>query len=142
VLPEPFATQALLKNGAIRMPIDLRKEWQALTGHADYPMSILVMRSERIAAFPIKTRTLMNSYRASVEKALQAPEPTAALAESLDLGVTAQVASVAIPKSNFVFIEAPQAIPEIEALLTIFLNFDPTSVGGTLPDRSFYAAIP
>ena len=65
----------------------------------------------------------------------------AKLAENLDLGISAQVAIIAIPNSNFVFIEASQSIQSIEALLSVFLKFDPTSVGGVLPSRSFYAQI-
>ncbi|HNP92560.1 MAG TPA: ABC transporter substrate-binding protein [Rectinema sp.] len=141
VLPEPFASQAILKNPAIRTPIDITKEWQAATDQPDYPMSLFVARKEMIEAYPDKARILLDSYRASINKAIEDPQLIAKLAENLDLGVNAQTAIIAIPKSNFVFVEAYQAIPSIEALLSVFLKFDPASVGGVLPSKSFYAQI-
>ncbi len=141
VLPEPFATQALQKNRAIGIPIDLTKEWRAATGQNDYPMSLFVARKTLIEFSPNKVRILLDSYRASIQKAIQDPAGTGTLAESLDLGVSAQVAAVAIPISNFVFIEACRAIPSIEALLSVFLQFDPASIGGVVPSSAFYAQI-
>lgn len=141
VLPEPFATQALQKNSTIRTPVDLTQEWRAITGHNDYPMSLFVVRKDLIESAPDKIGILVDSYRASIQKAIQDPAGTGKLAESLDLGVSAQVATVAIPISNFVFIEASRAVPNIEALLSVFLQFDPASIGGVMPPPAFYAQI-
>jgi len=139
VLPEPFAAQAIQKNGAIKTPIDITREWQAATGQNDYPMSLFVARRSFAESSPEKIRILMDSYRSSIQKAVQDPAATGKLAESLDLGISAQVATVAIPISNFVFIEASRALSNIEALLSVFLQFDPISIGGIMPDHSFYA---
>jgi len=68
VLPEPFATQALQKNRTIRTPIDLTQEWQAITGHNDYPMSLFVARKALIESAPDKIGILVDSYRASIQK--------------------------------------------------------------------------
>jgi NitT/TauT family transport system substrate-binding protein len=141
VLPEPFATQALQKNRAIRTPIDLTKEWRAATGQNDYPMSLFVVQKALVESSPDKVRILLDSYRASIQRAIQDPAGTGKLAESLDLGVSAQVATMAIPLSNFVFVEAIRAVPNIEALLSVFLQFDPASIGGVIPPSAFYAKI-
>ncbi len=141
VLPEPFATQAIQKNRAIRTPVDITKEWQAATGQDDYPMSLFVAPRSLVESSPDKVRILTDSYRASIQRAIQDPAGTGKLAEGLDLGISAQVATVAIPISNFVFIEASRAVPTIEALLSVFLQFDPVSIGGIMPDSAFYAQI-
>ena len=141
VLPEPFASQAILKNASIRTAADLKHEWQLRTHQEDYPMSLFVARKELIESNPEKARILLDSYRASLRKAIEDPQGTGKLAESLDLGISAQVAASAIPLSNFVFIEAPAARHSIEMLLSVFLQFEPASVGGKLPDSSFYASI-
>ena len=141
LLPEPFAAQAMLKNKSIRTPIDITKEWKIVTGQNNYPMSLFVAKKSLIESSPDKIKILIDSYRASVEKAIQDPVATGKLAESLDLGVSAQVATIAIPISSFVFVEAPHAIEDIEALLDVFLQFNPVSIGGVMPNRSFYAQI-
>lgn len=141
VLPEPFASQAMLKNPNVRAAVDLKHEWQFRTGQEDYPMSLFVCRKELIESNPQKARILLDSYRASLQKAKEDPIATGKLAESLDLGISAQVAASAIPLSNFVFIEAPAARPSIETLLAVFMKFEPASVGGKLPDSAFYASL-
>jgi len=141
VLPEPFATQAILKNASIKVPFDIRDEWAKTTGQNDFPMSALIAKKELIENSPALIKILMDSYRASIRKALEDPITTGILAESLDLGITAETAASAIPVSNFVFIESQEAIFPIEALLRVFLSFDSTSIGGILPNRSFYANI-
>jgi NitT/TauT family transport system substrate-binding protein len=141
VLPEPFATQAILKNASIKIPFDITDEWTKVTGQNDFPMSALIAKKELIEDSPDLIKILMDSYRASIKKALEDPTATGMLAGSLDLGISAQTASSAIPVSNFIFIESQEAIPSIEALLRVFLSFDSTSIGGVLPNRSFYAKI-
>ncbi len=141
VLPEPFAAQAILKNPVIKIPIDITKEWQSATNQSDYPMSLFVARSSLVESSPDKIKILIDSYRASIQKAIQDPSGTGKLAESLGLGISAQIATIAIPMSNIVFIEAARATPNIEALLSVFLQFDPVSIGGIMPNRSFYAQI-
>jgi NitT/TauT family transport system substrate-binding protein len=141
VLPEPFAAQAISKNRDIKTPIDITKEWRAATNQSDYPMSLFVARSSLVESSPEKIGILVDSYRASIQKALQDPAVTGKLAESLGLGISTQIATIAIPISNFVFIGAARAVPSIEALLSVFLQFDPVSIGGIMPNRSFYAPI-
>jgi len=59
--------------------------------------------------------------------------------EKHDLGLKAAVAAKAIPRSAYVYEGAREARPSIEALLGVFLQLSPASVGGKLPDDGFYA---
>lgn len=139
VLPEPFAAQAILKNSSLRSPFDITLEWSKATGQDAFPMSLFVARDELINSSPGKIAILVDSYRASIQKAIEDPAATGKLAEKLDLGILAQAAAVAIPVSNFVFVDAQKAIPNIESLLAVFLHFDTVSIGGVMPNRAFYA---
>ena len=140
VLPEPFATQALMANKALRSPVDLGARWTALTGLADYPMSLLVVSAKAAESRPGTVAAFLRAYRASVEHCIADPEATALLAERLDLGIKAAVAAAAIPKSRYRYETAQSARPEIERMLSVFLGFDPVSIGGALPDPAFYLA--
>ncbi len=142
VLPEPFATQALLLAPGLRSPIDLDSLWTAATGLKGYPMSLLVVSSILADSNPKGLRIFLDAYRASVAKTVAQPEATGKLAESLDLGMKAAIAAAAIPKSNYKFEEMAEARPELEGLLGIFLGYEPASIGGKLPDSGFYASIP
>ncbi len=138
VLPEPFATQAMMLNKAIASPIDLDKLWTEATGLPSYPMSLFVVSGKLAGSRPDIVLALASSYRASIEKTIADPAATARLAESLDLGMKAAVAQAAIPKSNYVYRPAAEARASIEATLSLFLSEDPQSVGGKLPGADFY----
>lgn len=139
VLPEPFVTLARMKNKALRSPIDLRELWKASTGMDDYPMTALVIRNgsgiDRADA-----RLILDAVHVSIEKTLRDPASAGILVGKHDLGLAPAVATAAIPRCNFVYLEAKEAKPEITALLSVFLESAPASIGGALPDDAFYAS--
>lgn len=140
LLPEPFATLALSANPALLAPLDIGALWTEATGQASYPMSALVV-SERLAkSSPEAVATLLSAYAESISWVKDNPQQAGALVEKYDLGLKAGIAAKAIPRSNYVFVLAPQARASVEALLSVFLETTPASVGGKLPDAAFYAS--
>jgi NitT/TauT family transport system substrate-binding protein len=138
VLPEPFATQALLLDPKLRSPLDLGALWTKATGLPAYPMSVFVLDSALASRRPDLVKALSSAYEYSIRRTVADPAGTSELAESLDLGMKAAIAKAAIPSSNYVFRPAAASRRNIEALLSIFLGFDAKSVGGRLPDDGFY----
>lgn len=139
VLPEPFATVALKANPKLKEPLDLGALWTKATGQASYPMTALVVTS-RLASDGSAVRALLAAVQSSIEKVKADPAAAAALVEKHDFGLKAPVAAAAIPRSAYVFRTAREARPSVEALLAVFLDLAPASVGGKLPDDGFYAA--
>lgn len=137
VLPEPFATMALLKNPKLRSPLDLRALWKASTGMEDYPMTALVFRGDA-GLSAADQRLLLDAARDSIAAVVKDPKAAGPLVEAQGLGLPAAVASAAIPRCNFVYREAAEARPAVEALLREFLAAAPASIGGALPDEGFY----
>ena len=138
VLPEPFATQALLLDPKLRSPLDLGGLWTRATGLASYPMSLFVIDSALVQRRPDLVKAVSAAYENSIRHTVADPSGTAELAESLDLGIKAAIARLAIPSSNYIYRSAMASRKNIEALLAVFLGFDPKSIGGKLPDDAFY----
>lgn len=138
VLPEPFAMQAFLLNRDLLSPISLDSLWQKQTGMQSYPMSLFVVSKKLADGNRQLLDKILDSLEASVKKTVSDPKATAQLVEKLDLGLKASVAETAIPKSNYVYEDAVSDRKSIEALLSLFLSFEPASIGGKLPDQGFY----
>jgi NitT/TauT family transport system substrate-binding protein len=138
VLPEPFATQALKLNSELKPVADLDELWRKASGLDSYPMSVFVITEKLIASKTGIVDAIDKAYRDSIEKTVQEPANSAKLIESLDLGMKAAVAEAAIPKSAYVYQRASDVRGSIEAMLRLFLEADPISVGGRLPDEKFY----
>ena len=85
-------------------------------------------------------RKILDAVHESIEKTLKDPASAGALVGKHDLGLAPAIAAAAIPHCNFVYLEAREARPEVEALLSVFLKSAAASIGGALPDDAFYTS--
>ena len=137
ILPEPFVTMAKLQNPKLRSDINLGALWTEQTGQASYPMTAFVVSS---SLAPDAVKTILDAYAASIAWVVAQPDEAGLLVEKEELGLKAGIAAKAIPLSAYVFTDARSARPAVEALLRVFLELAPASVGGRLPDDGFYAS--
>lgn len=140
VVPEPFATVATTKDAAVRRAVNLQDAYRAVTGDAsaNYPMTVVVIRKELAASSPELVRGFLAAYQEAVEWTLAHPAEAGVLVEKHTLGLQAPITTKVIPNGAYVFVPAVQAQPQLEGLLSIFLDFAPESIGGQLPAQDFY----
>lgn len=139
VVPEPFATIAKMKSPDVRAVLDFQEEYKALTGSQSiYPLSVMVVRKEFAENNPELLEKFLQAYKKALEWTLKNPGQAGQLSEKHSLGLTSAVVTRAIPNSNYTFIPAANSISISEELLEIFLQNDPASIGGKLPEREFY----
>jgi len=140
LLPEPFATMALLGNNKLTAVGDIQQEWIRLNGEmaASYPMTVLAVDGAFAAANSELVNIILDNVRASIRWVQANPQTAGQLVEKHELGLKAEAITAAIPKSNYVFIPAQEARPGLEALYRVFLDFAPASIGGKLPTDGFY----
>lgn len=141
VLPEPFATLALMGRPSLRVPFSLTALWAKASGLPDYPMSVLVVRSSVLADRPAAVNALLSAYADSIAFVQADPAAAGVLVEKHDMGLKAPVAAAAIPASAYVFLRAAEAKASVEGLLAVFLAAAPASIGGRMPDAAFYATV-
>ena len=140
LLPEPFATMALMGRPDIRAVSDIQEEWSRAGGGnvENYPMTLLVVEGAFASANPAAVNEILRAVRTSIDMVIANPNEAGHLVEKHDLGLRADIAAAAIPNSSYVFIPAVQARPSLEELFRVFLENDPVSIGGVLPDDRFY----
>jgi NitT/TauT family transport system substrate-binding protein len=138
LLPEPFATMARLGRPDLKAVSDIQREWTLAGGEKDYPMTVLVVDGAFAASFPEAVAAILEAVRGSIAWTAANPAEAGRLVEKHDLGLRAQAAAAAIPRSGYVYIEAAEARPSMEALFRVFLDFAPQSIGGSLPRDDFY----
>ncbi|WP_304225906.1 ABC transporter substrate-binding protein [Gracilinema caldarium] len=141
LLPEPFATMALAGNKNLQVVGDVQKEWALAAGSENYPMTVLVFSRDLVQKHPLAAKAVYETVRNSIEWVVSRPADAGLLVEQHNLGIKASIATAAIPKSAYVFIPAPQARPALEGLFKTFLDYAPQSIGGKLPQDSFYVDI-
>ncbi|MDR0389197.1 MAG: ABC transporter substrate-binding protein [Spirochaetaceae bacterium] len=146
IIPEPFATLVRAGRPNIRQIGDVQEEWIRAVGGAvggeNYPMTVIVVDAAFAREQPGVFRAVLNACRSSIEWVLAHPAEAGALTEKLDWGLRAPVAAMAIPRSNYAYIQAASARASLEALYRTFLEFSPESIGGRLPEDKFYYHLP
>lgn len=138
MLPQPFATTALMKSGSTRIALDITKEWEKKQGEDSTLITgVVVVRNNFLKEKPEAVKTFMAQYKASVEYVNKNIDDAAVLIGNYDI-VTAEVAKEALPYCNITFIEGDEMKTKLSGYLEILLDQNPKSIGGALPNADFY----
>ena len=137
MLPQPFATTAMMKNSGIRIALDLNELWQEKTGHV-LITGVTVARKDFIESDGTALGTFLDSYKASVDYINEnAADDGAAIVGHYGI-VPEAVAKAAIPYCNIVLVTGDEMKASLSGYLDILYEQNPQSVGGAVPGDDFY----
>lgn len=144
LLPQPFVTTAQMKNDAIRVALDLTKEWEALQDglaqgepKSSLITGVVIARKEFVSEHPEAVQAFMKNYKASVAYVTKHVDEASELVGSYDI-VPAPVAKRAIPACSIVYIDGADMEKQLGGYLSVLFNQNPKAVGGSLPKDDFY----
>jgi len=136
ILPEPWVSQVLASDAALKITSDIQAEWKALFGF-DYPLSCVVMSESFVKERPEDAKKMLADIKASVAWVKANPEKASAIAEAnLSMGSAATVA--AVPRCNFEYLDGSKAKSATAQFYGKVLQSVPAMIGGKLPDEAFY----
>jgi NitT/TauT family transport system substrate-binding protein len=143
MLPEPFVTSLLMRDAGFRIALDVTVEFASAAkadgyGDAVLPMGCVAVRTEFLKAHPDKVTAFMAACAASVDYANSNIPEASAMMEAQGILPKAAVAALAIPTSHLVYITGETMKTQAARLYEILLAANPASVGGKLPDDTFY----
>lgn len=140
LLPQPFATAALLQNGKLRIAIDMNAEWERLQGEGGSALvtGVTVVRDAFLEDHEDMVRDFLEKHRDSVEAVNGDVEKGAVLAVEAGIVAKEAIAAEAIPKCNLVCITGDEMEEALSAYLEVLAGFNADLVGGSLPEEDFY----
>ncbi len=140
VLPQPFATAALLQNDALRSAFSLTDAWDQAAGAngSRFLTGATIVRNDFLEEHPGAVSVFMKEHAASADKANTDTEGTAELVAEYGIVEKAAVAAKALPNCNIVCITGEDMKTALSGYLQVLYDADPTSVGGSLPGDEFY----
>ncbi|MCI8726132.1 MAG: ABC transporter substrate-binding protein [Hungatella sp.] len=142
LLPQPFVTAAMAQNDSLKMVLDLTKEWDNIQSEdgGSLVTGVTVCRSQLFedAASARAIDTFMKEHKESAEYANANVEETAQLVASAGIIEKAPVAAKAIPYCSITYIDGEEMKEKLYGYLSVLYSQDPSSVGGELPDKSFF----
>ena len=139
VLPQPYVTAAQKQNENLRVALNLSDEWDATEPENGSAMvtGVVLVRKEFAEQNKAAVDAFLNEYQASVAYVNANVDEAAVLVAALDITPEA-IGKVAIPLCNIVFIDGDEMQSKVNGYLSVLFEQNPASVGGTLPDESFY----
>lgn len=140
MLPQPFVTTAQIKNEAVKVVLDLNKEWDALGVDSSLITGVAIVRKEAAEQNPEAVNSFLKQYKESVDFVNGNVDEAAELIGKYDI-VPAAVAKKAVPNCNIVCITGTEMKEKLSGYLKVLFDNEPKSVGGTLPDDGFYYGV-
>ncbi len=138
MLPQPFATIAVMKGENVVEILDLDAEWQKV--HEDTPITTgcMIVRNGFLEEHPEVVSAFLAEYESSIDWVNENPADASLLIEQYEIFPKAKVAEKAIPKCHMVYMDGEEMKANVSDFLSILYDANPKSVGGTMPEDDFY----
>ena len=138
VTVEPQVTMLQAKNPEARSLIDFSAEWADMTdSKLPLPTAGTFVNARFAAEHAETTAAFQDAYAEAATWVSEHPEEAGALAER-ELGLPGPIVAAAIPKIAWDAQAAAEARPAVEQYFALLFTRWPESVGGALPEASFY----
>jgi len=139
LLPEPFATQVMMKNTNVKMLVDLNEEWKTLSnGEGEIFTGCIVVNKEFAENNKEFVAEFLKQYEASVNWVIENQADASVLVEKNEVMPSAALVEKAIPNCGITYKFANDEKEKINSFYKILFDSNPASVGGVLPDDKFY----
>ena len=145
LLPEPKVTAALKNEKApegLRVALDLNDLWdEACKKNEDESslyMGCIIVNKSWAEENPNELAAFLKEYKESVDTVNADAESASQLIAKYEIIPKAPLAKAALPNANIVFITGEEMKNGLEGFYEVLHSYNPASVGGALPEDSFY----
>lgn len=140
LLPQPFVTVACAQNEALKIVLDLTKEWDSIQGENGSRLitGVTIARNDFLKNNKEAVKVFLSDHKVSTEFALKNLDETAELIVKTGIIEKAPIAKKALPYCNITYIDGEEMKTALSGYLDVLFKQDPQSVGGKLPDDRFY----
>lgn len=139
VLPQPFVTQVTMKSENIKLLLDLNDDWRKVSeNNAELAMGCLIVNKEFATNNSAFISEFLSKYSESVNWVNNNPADAGVLIAKQGILPDSKLAELAIPNCAIIYKSAQDSKEDINSFLKILMEFNPSSIGGKLPDENFY----
>ena len=135
-------TALMIQDSGVRQALSLTDEWSNVSD-GELAMGCIVARTDYIEENPQGVEAFLSAYEDSIAYMSDPDnlEDAAELVAQYNITANANIAKAAIPQCNLVCLTGNEMKSVLEAYYQVLFDADPTSIGGALPDASFYYGV-
>lgn len=141
LLPQPFVTAALAQNESLSVVLDLTQAWDGLQEKGSgsrLVTGVTIVNNDFLDAHKELVDAFLTEHEASILYTQKEPDAAAALIEKAGIVAKAAIAKKALPACNISYLDGQDMKTALSGYLSVLLEQEPKSVGGSLPDDAFY----
>ena len=140
LLPQPFVTAAMAQNENLKMVLNLNEEWDKTQPEngSSLVTGVTVCRKDVLEQNPEAVETFVKEHEESANWVNTNVADAAELVAAAGIIEKAPIAAKAIPYCSIVCIDGDDMKTRLSGYLEALYELDPSSVGGQLPDDTFY----
>ncbi len=139
LLPQPFVTQVMMKNSNVKMLVDLNEAWKTASGNASQLFTGCIVVNKEFAESNAEfVEDFLKQYEESVKWVLENPKDASMMVEKNEIMPSAALVEKAIPFCGISFVTAQEAKINLNSFYKVLFDSNPASVGGAMPDDTFY----
>lgn len=139
ILPQPFATTAMLKDENLKYAFDFNEEWKNATDGNQPITGVLVGKAAFINSNKEDTKAFLKEYEEAIKETLTFSDEVCASIEKLGI-IPAKVAKKALPLCGITFVTDSGMKDQLSSYLQVLYDFNPKLIGGEMPNDDFYFA--
>lgn len=121
-----------------KIALDLTEEWEAINGENTLVQGCLVVNTKFASEHPKEIAKFLADYKASVEYIRAGTDDAINTIVNAGILPKAAIAKKALPNCNICYIAGADMKPVMNTFSQNIFNYDPTSIGGSMPTDSFY----
>ncbi len=145
LLPEPAVTALLAKNKDMHVALSINDVWADTVKGTGYEgtqiaMGCVAVNTAFAEAHPDAVEAFLYEYGQSIKNITNTDnlDKSADTIAKVGIVAAAGVAKSALPRCNIVFFTGDEMKTKVEGFYKVLFDAQPNSVGGKLPDESFY----
>ncbi len=139
LLPEPNATTTLMQNTNAKRVLNMTEEWNKVaTDGSKIAQGCIIAKKEFLDNNEQAYKNFIKEYELSVKYVNEQTEEASVIVEQYGIVPKAAVAKSAIPNCNITLITGEEMKNALSPFLKVLFDYNIKSVGGKLPDDSFY----
>lgn len=141
VMGQPQVAMAQANIEGARQIFDLQELWKEGTGSTDsYPQASLVVKADFLAEYPEVVEAFLDKLTQNDTWVVENADKLQGILAEYESSITVNFTSAIVEACNLRTVPAPEARAAVETYLNSIMSFDPSFIGGKLPDDAFYVS--
>ncbi len=139
VIPEPALSTVQSKNEKFNVILDLNEEWKKIN-HSEYgyPQSTIIIKKDLSENHKEFVTEFLKQVKTATEWVYSDKETLGTYCEEIGVSAKKPIIMKAIDKSNIKYVDIKDSYKEYKTYFQKLNEFDPKTIGGSIPDDEIF----